>query len=227
MIRKCLALACATWLLWGSAPARAQVPADEAEQRAAIRVERDAAEALYREREAACGTKFIVSSCVEEARLQHHDTLKQLDLRQAALDDAQREARTAQRRAEIARKKSGDEARRRDAQASERSAEAKRGGAVKQPAASSASAATPARQGKAQPSPEERAAEEARARHAYTLKQLQAEARRQEAARRNAEHANKTKQAAPLPVPGDEVPSPATRTSVQVPERPASATSAP
>ncbi len=221
MIRKCLAFVCAAWLLWCSAAVYAQVPVDEAQQRAAIRAERDAAEALFREREVACSTKFIVSSCVEEARQQHHDTVKQLDLRQAALDDARREARTAQRRAEIASKESAAEARDRAAQASERSSEAKRDAVVNPPPASSAPAATRVRQGKAQPSPAERAAEEARARHAYTLKQLQAEARRQEAARRNAEHASKTKPAAPLPVPGEEVPAPATKASGQVPQHPA------
>jgi hypothetical protein len=229
MSRPCLTLAIAALASWSAACVHAQVPADEAEQRAAIRAEREAAEALYREREAVCAKKFIVSSCVEAARLERHDTIKQLDLRQAALDDAQREARAAQRRAEIASKQAGEEARKREAQARERSADAQRGGVVKQPAPPAAKPATPARAGKAQPSPQERAAEEARARHAYALKQLEAEARRQEAARRNAEHARKTKQAAPLPVPG-EVPASgaaATKALGAAPGRPASAASTP
>lgn len=227
MSRRHLAIAVAALASWGAAGAHAQVPADEAEQRAAIRAEREAAEALYREREAVCAKKFIVSSCVEAARLQRHDTIKQLDLRQAALDDARREARAAERRAEIASKESGEESRKREAQARERRADAQRGGVVKQPAPPAAKPPAPARAGKAQPSPQERAAEEARARHAYALKQLEAEARRQEAARRNAEHARKTKPAAPLPVPGEETTSSAAKSSDAAPRHPASAASTP
>jgi len=131
MNRRHLAIAIAAVVPWSAACVHAQVPVDEAEQRAAIRAERDAADALFREREAVCAKKFIVSSCVEAARLQRHDTIKQLDLRQAALDDAQREARAAQRHAEIASKESGEEARKREAQARERSADAQRGGVIK------------------------------------------------------------------------------------------------
>jgi hypothetical protein len=226
MNRRCLTIAVAAVLSWSAALVRAQAPVDDAEQRAAIRAEREAAEALYREREAACVTKFIVSSCVEAARKQRHDTIKQLDMQQAALDDAQRDARAAQRRAEIASKESGEDARRREAQARERSADAQRGGVVKQPAPTSVKPSTSARTGKRQPSPEVRAAEEASARAAFALKQLEAEARRQEAARRNAEHARKTKPAAPLPVPGEEQPSPAVKPARDAADRPASAASA-
>jgi len=57
---------------------------------------------------------------------------------------------------------------------------------------------------------------------ALLVKQLQAEARRQEAARRNAERAGKSKTAAPLPDPPDE----AFAASAVRPASPASAASA-
>ena len=188
----------------GVARVVAQAPADDASQRAEIRAQRDAADALYREREQACTKQFVVSSCIEAARKQRHDTLKQLDARQTALDDARRDARAAQRRAEIASKQSGEEARERGARAAERSAEAASGGAIRSSTPHTPAASMPAREAKPRPSPQQRAADEARARNAYALKQLQAEARRKDAERRNAEHARKTKTAAPLPVPGKE-----------------------
>lgn len=186
----------------------AQVPADAAQQRADIRAGRDAAEALYRQQVEECRTRFIVSSCVETARKQRHDTLKRLSSQQTALDDAEREERATERREAILKKEADEEAREREAQARQRAAESKRIAADKR-ANAPAARETPTREGKELPSPEERAAQEASARAAYALKQLQAEARRQEAAHRNAEHAKKTKRAAPLPVPGDDTFAPA------------------
>ncbi len=212
----------------GSTPVFAQVPAG-AEQRTELRAEigagRDAAEALYRQQVEECRTRFIVSSCVEAASKQRHDTLKRLDSQRTALDDAEREERAAERREAIAKKQADEESQRLEAQARERAAEAQRAAAHTH-AAAPVARETPAHTGKEPPSPEERAAREASARAAYALKQLQAEARRQEAARRNAEHASKTKPAAPLPVPGDVVPLPH-GASQPLSAQPASAASAP
>lgn len=187
----------------GGWTAFAQVP-EGADERRALRAEidagRDAAESLYREQVAQCRTRFIVSSCVEAASKQRHDTLKRLDSQQTAIDDVEREERAAERRDAIARKEADEEARSREAEARARAAEVQRAAPPKR-AAAPAVREMPAH--KAPPSPQERAAREASARAAYAIKQLQAEARRQEAARRNAEHAKKTNPAAPLPVPGD------------------------
>lgn len=194
-------------LISGCTPAFAQVPAgaeQRAELRAEIRADRDAAEALYRQQEEECRTRFVVSSCVEAARKQRHDTLKRLDSQQTALDDVERGEHATERREAIAKKEADEEAHRIESQTREHAADAQRAAAPKRSAAPTARE-IPAHQGKEPPSPEERAAREASARAAYALKQLQAEARRQDAARRNAEHAKKTKPAAPLPVPGDVV----------------------
>lgn len=187
-------------------PAFAQVPvsaAQRAELRAAINAGRDAAEALYKQQVAECRTRFVVSSCVEAARKQRHETLKQLDRQQTALDDVEREERAIERREAIAKKQADEQARQAEARARQRATDAKRRAADERAKAPVAHE-RPARKSRELPSAQDRAAKEASARAAYALKQLQAEARRQEAARRNAEHAKKTNRAAPLPVPGDE-----------------------
>lgn len=216
-------------VLLGSAcvPVFAQAPADagrRAELRAEIQAERDAAEALYRQRVQECDARFVVSSCVEAARKERHDTLKRLGSRQAALDDAEREERAAERREAIAQKEREEQARQREAQARMRSGETQRdaAGARGTPPAARES---PPHPGKPPLSAQERAAQEARARNAFALKQLQAEARRQETERRNAEHARKTKPAAPLPDPASPAPAPSAA-SVARPAPAASAASA-
>lgn len=218
------ALAVVVLLSSGASVAFAQVAAGTAQQRAEIRAERDAAEALYRQRVQECSTRFVVSSCVEGARKERHDALKRLDSRQTALDDAEREGRAAERREAIAKKESDEAAREREAQARERRAQEQPSAAGKRSTPPTVRE-TPTRHGKEPPSAQERAAQEARARNAFALKQLQAEARRQEAARRNAEHARKTKPAAPLPVPDDSA-VPSSSASDTRPAHPASAASA-
>jgi len=192
-------------------PVPAQVPADAGQRdrmRAEIGASRDAAQALYQQQLQECSTRFVVASCVEAARKQRHDTLKELDRRETAIDDFEREQRAIGRREAIAKKEAEVEEREREAQERARAAEDRRAAAdtsAPQPDPD----ARPPREAKARISPQQRAANEASARAAYALKQLQAEARRQEAARRNAEHAQKTNPAAPLPVPGEAASQPA------------------
>ena len=183
-----------------SALAWADAPADDAAERERIHAERAAAEAAYVQQVQICSTRFVVTSCVNEARAQRHATLSRLDRQQLVLDEARRTQRAAERVQGIDSKLSGDEARRREEAARERSANRRDADAPK-PAASSASAAPP-RKAKAAGDPAQRAELETRAQHAYELKQLQAEAHRQEVAQRNRDRAGKANPGAPLPTPG-------------------------
>jgi colicin import membrane protein len=90
-------------LLWGAVrPALGQQ--DAAEERARIARERSAADQRLREQEKACEARFVVTSCVEAARQTHRDTVAPLRQQEFLLDDAQRQQRAAQRRAELQEK---------------------------------------------------------------------------------------------------------------------------
>ncbi len=185
-------------LLIGAA-ARAQPPASDAMERERIRAERAAAEATYVQQVQLCGQKFVVTSCVEAARAQRHAELTRLDRERQALDDAQRAQRASERLQSIESKGSGEEARLREEAARERSAKRRD---IEGPKSAAASAsAVPPRTGRAASSAADRAEAQARARRAYELKQSQAEAHRQEVARRNEQRARKGNPAAPLPTP--------------------------
>lgn len=188
------------WAFGLAGPARADAAADDAKQRERIRTEREAVQATYRQQVEECNTRFVVTSCVDAARAQRHAALDKLDKQQLVLDEARRAQRAAERTEAIESKVSGEEARRREEAARERSATRRDAPAdAAKPAASAASAAP--RAARAASTPAERAQSEARARRAYELKQLQAEAHRQEVARRNQERAKKANPGAPLPVP--------------------------
>ena len=181
------------------AVARAQAPAGDAMERDRIRAERAAAEALYAQQVQLCSQKFVVTSCVDAARAQRHAELTRLDREQQLLDEAQRAQRAGERLQAIESKRSGEEARLREEAARERSAK-RRDTRDPKPAAAPSSVAPP-HAGRAASSAAERAEAQARARRAYELKQLQAEAHRQEVARRNEERARNANPAAPLPTP--------------------------
>jgi hypothetical protein len=189
--------------------------ADDAE-RAAIAAERSTIEARYAERERECAQRFVVTSCVDEAKRERRLGLDALKARQLALDEARRRARTAERSAELAAKAAED---------------AKRERAVPVPAASAPRpegmprAATPgdsaASTGKrlvlppdhrraasaaaAQPSaglsPEARQANEARNRAAFEARQRHAAEHREEALDNAARRMTEKPPARSLPVP--------------------------
>lgn len=196
-------------LLLGVA-ARAEPASGDAMERDRIRFERAAAEASYQQQVQLCSKEFVTTACVDAARAQRHAALMRLDKQQQVLDDARRKQRASERLQAIDSKVGGDEARRREAAAQERSAN-RRGSEDPVPAVAAASAAPP-HNARVASSGAERAALEARARRAYELKQLQAEAHRQEVARRNEEQARKAKPAVSLPVP------PASAASAVVPK---------
>ncbi len=89
------------WLVLVS-PAQAQL--DAATERARIAQERSAADQRLREQEKACAARFVVTSCVEAAQKAHRETVAPLRQQEFLLDDAQRQQRAAQRRAELQEK---------------------------------------------------------------------------------------------------------------------------
>ncbi|WP_280155621.1 hypothetical protein [Piscinibacter sp. XHJ-5] len=174
------------------------VQAERAE-RDRIAAERAGVEATFGERERACRERFVVTSCLEDARRDRRQALENLRQQQVILDEAQRKQRAAQRMDDIRAKVSGEEAQRRKAPVHERGRPPKRpdDGASREPhrpAASPASAALPASAA--------RAAASARIGE-YEKRKTEAREHREAVQRRNAEKAAQGKvPAAPLPVPG-------------------------
>ena len=96
--------------LWCGHPAWPAQPGDRLD-RERIATERTAVETAFSARERECQTRFIVTSCVEKARLDRRDALAQLRRQDAVLDEAQRRQRAAQRVEAIRTKISNEEAR--------------------------------------------------------------------------------------------------------------------
>ncbi len=177
----------------------AATPTDEDRSIERIRAERAAADAAYVQQVQECRQRFVVTSCIDDARSQRHAAHTRLDRDQQALDEARRQQRAAQRLQAIEAKTSGAEAQRRAQAALERSASRPSSDEAR-PLPVPASAAPP-RSPKPAPDSARRAEQEARARAAYELKQFQAEAHRLDVARRNQERARKANPGVPLPVP--------------------------
>ena len=193
----CAALALFTWLA-----AQAQAPADEARQAERIRAERAAADAVYERKVQECAALFAVTSCVDAARAERHAVQVRLDREQQVIDDAKRQRRAAERQRGIDSKLAGEESAKRESAARARSQARPAASAPAKAAPAPASgASSAARSAKPQPDAALRAEQEARARRAYELKLLQAEAHRREVEQRNAERARKANPGAPLPLP--------------------------
>lgn len=176
--------------------AAAAVAAAPDDERAALAGRRQAVEQGFQAAQAACATRFAVSSCLDAARLKRRDELVALQKAEATL--AARERHEASRR-------------RADKPAAVPALAAVPGAAA---AAASAAPVTPAPERPAtaasaasanlevvpprRPGPPDRAENERRARAAFEGRQKEAESRRRQVERRNAERPSK---AAPLPVP--------------------------
>ena len=192
-------LACAIAVA-AAGSARAEDPtAEEIRTVKRIRAERAEADAAYERKVKECAQQFVVSSCVEAARAERHAAHLRLDREQQALDEAKRLRRAEDRRNAIEAKTTGAEAQAREAAAQSRS----QARSASEPTRAAPVPASGAASHAAKPVPDaaQRAEQEARARRAYELKQLQAEAHRREVEQRNAERARKTNPGAPLPVP--------------------------
>lgn len=82
--------------------------ASGATERQRIASERAAAEARFAARERECRTRFVVTSCIDEAKSERRDALDKLRARQLGADEVRRRERAAQRQSELAAKAAED-----------------------------------------------------------------------------------------------------------------------
>ena len=161
--------------------------------------ERAAANAKLAEQQRECATRFVVATCVEDARTEHRATLARLRQRELQLDEAKRRATAEARRKAIAEKAEAQQARASDAAPEAPRVRVRR---APQPAPVPASRAperlTPLPGGR---TGADRTAVERRNEQKFEAMQRDAQAHRQAVERRNAQRAAKGKAAAPLPVP--------------------------
>ncbi len=86
-------------------PAAAQVPADEANERARITAERSRVEAEFEAGHKACYGRFAVNDCIDAAKSRRREALADLRRQEVSLNDAERRRRAAERLAEIEARK--------------------------------------------------------------------------------------------------------------------------
>ena len=200
------------------AEAAASAPRDE---RTRIASERAAVEARFSERERECRTRFIVTSCVDDAKAERRQALDKLRVHQLGVDEERRRERTAQRQAELAEKAAEDARRDREraahvaARAASDAASQGAGGnsfelrSVTRPTAAASGAPRAAAHssdalGVKPHVPESatvRQEREASSRAAYEARQREAAEHREEALQRAARRTAAKPPAAPLPVP--------------------------
>jgi len=192
---------------------------DEAarDQRARISRERAAAEARFSERQRECQTRFVVTSCVDDAKRDHREVVARLRRELGALDEQERKAKTAARTEELRRKAEADasramatpDAHRHESASSKPGRSSGREANRESRLPNTVSPRTP-RPPKAPsrlilgsgPKAEVRSAEDVeRSRAAYETAQREAAAHRAEVEARNAARAARRKPAAPLPLP--------------------------
>jgi len=101
----CAAAAAMLSLLGCSWCAAVEAGADE---RSTIARERNAAEADFAARSAECQRRFIVSSCLEEARSKRREALDGLRSRQLVVDEERRRMRAEARRVDLAARSASD-----------------------------------------------------------------------------------------------------------------------
>ena len=220
-------------LQWLAAIASAQ-PADAPDrERRRIADERAATEARHADRLRGCATRFVVTSCVEDAKRERRESLSRLKRAQNAVDDSVRRQRASARAEALVRRAAEEAQRSRDATLHaprERAAPA----SIDMPSARRATGEPAARQedgkvpragligprfGAAQPLPRHRVAgdggerrqQEARSRATFDAAQRAAEAHRSEIEARNAMRAATHKPSVALPLPTAPEFSPAAR----------------
>jgi len=199
-------------------PASARAAAADDAERHRIAEERAAIEARYAARTRECRDRFIVTSCVDDAKVERRRGLDALRTRQLELDEEKRRARTAERSAELAAKAADDARREQERAARAASAPAPREPRPLEPrrekpasGAASTSAAAHDRRGAPveglakKPAPketaEQRREKEERHRASFESRQRQADEHRQEAIDKAAQRQKARPAAAPLPVP--------------------------
>jgi hypothetical protein len=202
----------------GAIPAGATTADDE--ERGRIAAERAAIESRYSARERECRERFIVTSCVDDARRERRHGLDALRARQIRLDEARRQERAAERRDELAAKAAEDaqREREREARAAQARREPPRPLEPRRETAAGEAASHAARRGSgldrptakfdgsaAKPAPGESAAarreREERNRASYEARQREAAEHRREVDEKAAQRLNEHAPAKPLPVP--------------------------
>ncbi len=179
--------------------ARALDPLEERTERQRIGAERAEAEAAYARQEKLCRERFVVSSCLDDAKRERRRALERLRQQEAVLDEGQRKQHAAQRLEDIGAKLSERDTRRRETVVREPPSDKLRGEKVGRSGTREASAAS-APAAAASAAAAQRAAD-------YEQRQAQAREHREAVERRNAERAKQGKAPAkPLPVPGASAP---------------------
>jgi colicin import membrane protein len=211
-LRLCLVVG-AGWLAAATSASAQTDNASAAEQHRRIAADRAAAEARYAERQRACSTRFVVTSCVEDAKRERRDTVLRLKQEQNQLDDALRRRRAKERSAEIRNRADADAQRRQQAElrpareprvpkppvphspkASDR-AHPRPSDSPGRASMSGPAGRTASRDGRVS------AEQEARSRATFDAAQRAAQVHRESVERRNLRRAAKRPPAAPLPTP--------------------------
>lgn len=184
--------------------------ASTGDERARVAEERAAIEARFQSRDVDCRQRFVVSSCVEEARRERRLGLDGLKSRERLLDEQSRLERTRAKQAELAAR--AEEDARREAERASRAAsvearsetrvEAKGAAAERaaERAASTQGKARPTRTANAERSAQRRAGE-ADARAAFEARQRKAEQHRRDVEEKTARRLEKRARATASPSP--------------------------
>jgi len=193
--------------------------AADGSERASIAGERAEVEKRYVERERECRDRFVVTSCIDDAKRERRKSLDALRARELKLDEETRRARTEARRAELAAK-AAEDARRDQDRARAASAPPRSGKPFEaRPAASAAARSEheprdrplsgaerlgihPTERG----SEAERREREAASRASYEEKQRQAAEHRREVEEKNAKRLREHPASPSLPTPGASAP---------------------
>ena len=162
--------------------------ASDETQRAELKRQRDAIDANHAQREETCRSQFVVTPCLEKARVDKQEALQTVRTQERALDDMQRR----QRAEEQARRVTGK------AQAA---ASRERLATPHEPKARSQVEPKPAKPRSEKASPQKSQAEAQHKRADFEARQREIEAHREAVEKRNAERAAR-KTPIPLPVPG-------------------------
>ncbi|MGZ5187584.1 MAG: hypothetical protein ACXWCO_21045 [Caldimonas sp.] len=238
----------------GVAQATGAAPSDATPAEATVRIasKRAAVEARYANRERECRERFVVTSCIDDARRERRKELDRLRTLQIEVDEARRRERVAERKAELAGKAAEDAKRDRErsAAAAARAASAGEspaaGGRPLEPrrasapesaasAGGAASASATRRDAVLKPigpvrrasgSAESRHGDEARSRAAFEARQRQAAEHREESATAAIRRMAARAPAAPLPVPSAASATKSTQGARRTIARPAPAASA-
>jgi len=162
-------------------------PSSQAE-RERIAKQRQVAEAQYAQREAECKRRFVVTSCIDQARADRRQSLDNLHQQEIALDEVERQQRSAEHR------------RRRDAKAwDEINKPAPEPRPPREPKVRASKPLLPPSAAASRPAPVDRSADEQQARERFEARQREAQAHKAEIEERNRKKAATRKPPLPLP----------------------------